>query len=476
MEPIKAQLSNGQIVDAYPLTQAQQFMFFAFNNYGQVPATLNIGTGEYWKGDFDTELMREAIAEGIERTECFRLRFVKDQQYGTLQYIVPKTEAVIEEVDHTGLTYDESYEIIKSWSTVGVEFFEKPLNTIKIMHLPEGLNGIYVKLNHVTFDGYSTKIFLADIMAIYLNKKVGAPYPKPMKPYLDMVQEELDYLNSDKCKEDQAFWINFFQTQSEPYFCDYLRDNRLMKERVEYNQPDRRYVQCFTQKTESRQLIYHISEEDTNAVLAACNERDMSVVGVLMLGLRSALSAFNERQEDVSIRLMLARRSTLLEKKSGGNRWQMFSVRSIVDENKTFKEATEVIEKSRDVVYHHCNYPFLKWVYLKNSVNKATLGQTYDSLTFSYHAPIELPYENAEVKKSSIGIWYNNNFSMQNLYLTIKHRCADNGFDVIWEYKLDEDGAAEDVAILHEKMFKVIMMGAKNPDIKIGEILDAIKL
>lgn len=476
MEPIKTQLSNGQIVDAYPLTQAQKFMFWAFNTYGKVPATLNIGTGEYWKGDFNVKLMKEAIAEAIERAACFRVRLIPDQQYGTLQYIVPKTEAVIEEVDHTGMTYDESYEIIKSWSTMGCNLFESPLNTIKIMHLPDGLNGLYVRLNHLTFDGYSTKVFLADIMGIYLNKKCGKPYPKPMMPYIDMIQKEFEYLDSDRCKEDEQFWLNYFKTESEPIFNDYLKDNRLKKERIEYNQPNRRYAQCFTQNTESRQLIYHISEEDTKAVLDSCEKNGISTVGALMFGLRTALSAFNDNEEDVSFKLMLARRSTLLEKKGGGNRWHMYSVRSIVDENKTYKEAIDIIEASRDLVYRHCNYDVLKWLYLKYSVNNASLGQTYDSLTFSYHAPIELPYENEDVKRSSLGIWYNNNFSMQNLYLTIKHRTNDNGFDVVWEYKLDEEGAKEDVAVLHEKMFQAIMMATKNPDITVKEILDAIKL
>lgn len=476
MEPVRTQLSNGQIVDAYPLTQAQKFMFWAFNTYGKVPATLNIGTGEYWKGDFNVELMKEAIAEAIERAACFRVRLIPDQQYGTLQYIVPKTEAVIEEVDHTGMTYDESYEIIKSWSTVGTNLFESPLNTIKIMHLPDGLNGLYVRLNHLTFDGYSTKVFLADIMGIYLNKKCGKPYPKPMMPYLDMIQKEFEYLDSDRVKEDEQFWLNYFKTESEPIFNDYLKDNRLKKERIEYNQPDRRYAQCFTQNTESRQLIYHISEEDTKTILESCEKNGISTVGTLMFGLRTALSAFNDNEEDVSFKLMLARRSTLLEKKGGGNRWHMYSVRSIVDENKTYKEAIDIIEASRDLVYRHCNYDVLKWLYLKYSVNNASLGQTYDSLTFSYHAPIELPYENEEVRRSSLGIWYNNNFSMQNLYLTIKHRTNDNGFDVVWEYKLDEDGAKEDVAVLHEKMFQAIMMASKNPDITVKEILDAIKL
>ena len=65
---------------------------------------------------------------------------------------------------------------------------------------------------------------------------------------------------------------------------------------------------------------------------------------------------------------------------------------------------------------------------------------------------------------------------MQNLYLTIKHRCSDNGFDVIWEYKLDEDGAAEDVALLHEKMITAMLMGAKNPNVTVKEVLDEIKL
>lgn len=476
MEPIKTQLSNGQIVDAYPLTQAQKFMFWCFNTWGKVPAVLNIGTGEYWKGDFDTQLMREAIEEGIKRSDAFRIRLIPDQQYGTLQYIVPKTESVIEEVDHTSMTYDESYEIIKSWSTMDAQFFETPLNTIKIMHLPEGYNGLYVRLNHLTFDGYATKVFLSDIMSIYLNKKAGLPYPKPMTSYVDMIQTEFAYLESDKCKEDEQFWRDYFTKGKEAIFCDYLRDNRLKKERIESGNPNRRFVMAFTDNPESRQNIFHISEEDTKTILEGSAKAGISTVGTLMLGLRTALSAFNDNEEDVSFKLMLARRSTLLEKKSGGNRWHLYSIRTIIDEGKTFKEAAEILENERDIVYRHCNFDVLKWLFIKYHASNAEVGQTYDSLTFSYHAPIQLPYENEEVRRSSLGIWYNNNFSMQNLYLTIKHRTNDNGFDVIWEYKLDEKGAKEDVALLHEKMFQAVLMGVKNPDITVKEILDAIKL
>ena len=117
------------------------------------------------------------------------------------------------------------------------DFFGKPLNLVRIMRLPGGYNGFYCKFHHLAFDGYAAKMFMADAMAIYVHKRTGAPYPKPMKPYLEAMAQELAYLDSDRRKEDRAYWMQRFSTDSEPIFNDYLLDNRLVKAREESGDP-----------------------------------------------------------------------------------------------------------------------------------------------------------------------------------------------------------------------------------------------
>lgn len=473
---VQKKLKDGSVVEAYPLTQAQRFMYFVFNTYGKNPAILNIGTGCYWKGEFDRDVLLESLKEAIERCDTMRLRFSPDQQFGLVQYMADSAEIEIEEVDHTGLSEEESFNIIKEWTKTGVDMIEKPLNTVKIMHLPDGSNGFYTKFHHLAFDGYSSRMFLSDTMAIYVSKRTGKPYPKPMKSYIDAMKKELEYLDSEQRKIDRGYFMNLFSTSPEPVFNDYLVENRVKKQREE-NNDNRRYLLLFeSEHPESRTLTYNATAEDTNKVMAYCKENGLSVPCVLMLALRTALSAFNERQNDVSFKYMINRRATLLEKKSGGNRWHLYAIRTIIDENLTFEEALAKVEEAQDEVFHHASFDPLEMYHIKHMAMKLeSLSQTYDSMSFSYHAPQVIEFETEENKRTAQGIWYNSDYSCQNLYYTIKHRLSDGGFEFIFEYRINEE-PQEDLALLFDKFFKALMMGVENPKITIKEILDKIEL
>lgn len=473
---VEKTLSNGTVVEAYPLTQAQRFMYFVFNSYGKNPAVLNIGTGCYWKGDFDKDVLLESLYEAIDRFDCMRLRFSPDRQFGLVQYLVDKADVVVEEVDHSSMTEEESFKILKDWTKAGVELFEKPLSTIKIMHLPGGYNGFYAKFHHLVFDGYSSRAFLADTMSIYVSKKTGAPYPKPLKPYIEAMKKELAYLDSEERKEDRAYFMKLFSESSEPIFNDYLIDNRLKKAREEENDPDRRYILLYEgNNPESRTLSFNVSAEDTAKIVGMCKDKGLSVPCVLMLGVRTALSSLNDNQEDVSFKFMINRRGTLTEKKSGGNRWQLFTLRTIVPEELTFTDAVKNVEDEQNDVFRHSNFDTLEMYQIKHMAMKLQcLEQTYDSLSFSYHAPQQIPFVTEENQKTAQGIWYNNDYSAQNLYLTVKHRLSDNGFEFIFEYRISES-PVKDLEIFYDRLIKSLMLGTENPEMTIKEILEKIK-
>ncbi|MCQ2462294.1 MAG: condensation domain-containing protein [Clostridia bacterium] len=476
-EMIEKELQNGQVVEAYPLTQAQSLMYWIFNTYGKNPAVLNIGTGQYWKDDFREDLLRQAIEEAVERCDTMRLRFSPDQQYGLVQYLADKAEIEIEDCDMSDISYEESYKIIKEWSKIPTDFIEKPLHVIKIMHLADGLNGLYVRFQHLAFDGYSSKMFISDVMAIYLHKKCGFPYPKPMRSYIEAVKGELAYLNSDREKEDTKYWMERYSKETEPIYNDYLLDNRLFKARKETGNPDLRYVEMFEgEHPESRTFYNELSAEQTNKIAEVCKKTGMTIPCVLMLGLRTALSAFNENQEDVSFKFMINRRSNLVAKTSGGIRMLFFTLRSIISPDTTFEQAAGILDDEEQEIFHHCDFHTLKMYHIKHTAMKMkSLSQTYDTLSFSYHSPVDTPAENDEIRATVKGEWYNNDYSCQNLYLTVKHRPSDNGLEFIFEYRIFED-SLEDLKVLYEKMIKAIEMGIDNPQITIGEILEEIKL
>ncbi|MCH5198024.1 MAG: hypothetical protein J1E34_03865 [Oscillospiraceae bacterium] len=473
-------LQNGLNVETYPLTQAQRFMFFVYNSFGKNSPVLNIGTGYYWKDDFRPDLLKEALTEAMERCEPIRMRLCFESINGVnqlVQYFVPDAEIPVEEFDFRDIPYEESYEIIKGWTKELIDMIDKPLHLVRIIRLPNGMNGMYLKFHHLAFDGYAAKAFIADVMGIYLSKKCGKPYPKPLRSYFEAMQEEFAYLDSDERKKDRQFWLETFTKESEPIFNDYLLDNRLKKAREESGDPNRRYISMYEgDHPESRTLMYELSKEESDSIMTLCRENDLSVPCVLMLGLRTALSAFNQNQPDVSFKFMINRRGTLLHKKSGGNRWHFYTLRTNIAPELSFRKAIDAVNDAQSAVLRHCNFDTLEMYHLKHMAMKMSdIGQTYDSMTFSYQAPLEVPYESEEIKATTQGIWYNNDFSAQNLYLTVKHRANDNGLEFIFEYRISEN-SREDLEILYPKMLKAIMLGVHNPDITIGEILEEIKL
>lgn len=474
---LQKRLPDGRVVEAYPITQAQSIMYYVYNSYGGNTPVLNIGTGYYWQGEADIALLRESLYEAMNRCDAFRLRFAPDRQFGLVQYLADEMDIPVEEVDLSDKTYDEAYKIMKQWTYEMIDMFYKPLHTVRIIHLENDYHGMYIKFHHLGFDGYSAKVFLSDVMDIYVSKRTGAPYPKPMKSYLEAVGKELEYLSSEQREIDKNYFINLFSTEDEPIFNDYLLENRLFKQRLENNDPNQRFVKMYEgDHPESKSAYYEVDAETTDHIMKACEKNGLSIACVLMTALRTTLSAFNRNEQDIGHKFMVNRRGNLLEKKSGGIRMHFFTIRTKVSPEKTFREAVEIVEDAQNEIFKHSSFHTLEMYHIMHQVRgTGSLDQTYDPMSFSYQPYMEIAAENEEQRKSAIGVWYNNDVSAQNMYLTVKHRPADKGFEFIFEYRLNEN-PVKDVEVFYDKMLTALRMGCEDPEMTIGEILEKIKL
>ena len=111
----------------------------------------------------------------------------------------------------------------------------------------------------------------------------------------------------------------------------------------------------------------------------------------------------------------------------------------------------------------------------KSMPEEAKADSTYDSFGLSYQPLMKSTYIDDKMEESVKSIWYNNGSTMIPLYVTIRHRKQDGGLDFCFEYR-KEPPAEYDLRILYEKIAKALVLGAENPDITVGEILDKIAL
>lgn len=471
---MEIKLSNGKKVEAYPLIPAQHLMLYLSQHHSKDAPVLNIVTGYYWQGEFDTELMKEALYEAMDRCDTMRLRFIKRRFKKVYQYLADEHGIKIIEEDLSSMPWDEAHEFIKNRSHSIIDMYDKPVNEIRIMHLENDYHGIYMKLHHLAFDGYSSKVFLADAISIYLHKKHGTAYPKPMRSYYEMVKKELEYSKSEQHKKDVEFWKGTIKNHSEPIYTDYVRPSRLKAQRIEKKKPNLRRAEVLDANPESRTIKFSLDAETSEKLVKMSAERGLSLPCVLMMGMRSALSSFNDDEKDISYKLMVNRRATLLDKKSGGVRMHFFSMRNIVEPEMTFAEAVKVIEKAQNEIFEHSNMGSMEAVILRHLAMKAGTRYTYECITFSYHPHFPMPYYGEEMKESSRGFWYNNDASVQPLYLTVMHRSYDNGLDFNFEYRI-VNSPLKELYHFYDKIHDTLVMGIENPDVKVSEILEKIK-
>ena len=468
-------LPTGETVKAYPITSSQQMMYMMSLKYGSGYPVNNIGCGVYWKGEINKGEMKAAIYEAIYRCDTMRLRFIMGKKLQLHQYVTEKSELCVQEWDLSDHTLDEAKEQLLAFSRQTIPMFNCEVHKIFLVKFKDGYQGLFMRLHHLAMDAYSLKIFINDILAIYKHKTQGTPYPKPMRSYIPVLEQELAYETSTQHEVDKQYWFASLAKESEPIFTDFMLDNRLKKQQEKF--PDRRYADIHSGLPDADAVRFSMSKERSDKITALCNQRDLSVFSVISMAVRTALSCFNDNQEDVSFKMIINRRGTIAEKKSGGLRINFLPMRSIIAPEETFCNATRKISDIQNEMYLHARLSFLETLKERHkSMDKdAKFDSTYDSFGLSYQPFVPTVCIDEEMQNTLRSVWYNNGATMIPLYLTVSHRADDAGLEFNFEYRREQD-AAYDLTVFYSKMEKIFDLAVNDPDITVGEILKETQL
>ncbi len=472
---IEMKLPNGKTVKAYPITSSQQMMYLMSLKYGSGYPVNNIGCGVYWKGEVNKAELKASIYEAIKRCDTMRLRFVMGKKLQLHQYVTEKSELLVEDWNLSDKTVDEAYDTLLKFSRISIPMFNCEVHKIFLVQFKDGYQGLFMRLHHLAMDAYSLKVFINDIFEIYKHKTQNAPYPKPMRAHIPVLEKELEYETSEQHEIDKLYWYDSLAKSTEPIFTDFMLDNRLKKQQVKY--PDRRFADIHSGLPDADAVRFSLSKETSNKVFALCNDRELSIFSVISMVVRTALSCFNDNQEDVSFKMIINRRATIAEKKSGGLRINFLPMRSIIKPEEKFCDAVNKIAEVQNEMYAHSRLSFLETLKErhKSMSKEAKFDSTYDSFGLSYQPLVPFTSIDDDMKNSLRTIWYNNGATMIPLYLTVSHRSEDGGLDFNFEYR-SEQQAAYDLTVYYSKMEKIFELCSQNPDITVGEILKEIEI
>ena len=345
-----------------------------------------------------------------------------------------------------------------------------------MIKMPDGYQGLYICVDHMTMDAQSLILFFRDVIELYASRFYDeVDHPKEMSSYIKQLEKDLAYeAGSRACEKDRKFFQELIAS-SEPIFTDIYGPKKLLDERKAAHNPKLRAATNTSDNVEANITNFHLEGEPSGQLLDFCEKYGISMTCLLLMGLRTYLQKEND-QDDVSITTTISRRATLAEKRCGGSRIHCFPFRTIVPREDTFMEGLIKIRDAQNQYFRHADYSPSEYFNYRRDYYKLKDGQTYEPLSLTYQ-PLAMKYNGPGLDKLGDIKYktarYSNGVAAHTLYLTVSHRAEDNGLDFGFEYQTGVV-TPEKLECIYYYLCRIIFRGVEDPERTVGEIIEMV--
>lgn len=183
----------------------------------------------------DIEKLKEAINIVVKKNEGLRLR-VTERDGQPVQYISDLKKENVDFLDFSN--FDEPLIEHENWSK---SIFQKAfqlenskLYYFAIYKINERECGILLNIHHIISDGWTISLIEKQICEIYSKLvKNETIYNEKQYPYTDFIQEEKEYLSSDRFYKNKKYWNEKFKSIPEEFL--YNTSNNLEGKRETFD-------------------------------------------------------------------------------------------------------------------------------------------------------------------------------------------------------------------------------------------------
>lgn len=323
-----------QNIKTYKLTQPQMRIYYEEKIY-QNSSMHNIGGLVHFYSKINIEALSKAINIFIKNNDSLRIRIIEHNDV-PLQYFEEYVDYKIDMIDFSGYE-DNTIELMK-WmqyqASKPFKLIENKLYKFAIYKLSENEYGFLIKLHHIISDGWSVSILTEQIHDLYkkiMNQKeiiVENNYS-----YIDFINSEEVYLNSEKFNKNKLFWNDKYAT---------LPPNNIFDN--SYNVKGKRKNYCF-------------NEQETKILKRFCDDNKLSV-NCFLIAIYAIYLYKISGNEDLSIGIPVYNRYGKQEKNTFGMFTSTMAFRIIIDKEKAFKDFCKDISREFKRSLVNQRYPY----------------------------------------------------------------------------------------------------------------------
>lgn len=451
----------------YPLIPPQemiQFMLkysFFHKQVTQIPDSIIVSQ----KIDFD--VMTEAFNIEIERNDCLRLVFFK-QNGNIMQYF--RDPYRIGNVPLYNFKSDEEREkVLTADAQKPIKMLKGEIFRLKYFTTYDGRYGVYINIHHLVMDNAAVFAFFNDLFAVYDHLKNSKPMPKPLGSYEDRIKRELAYVEdkSNLEKEKEAY-TEYITRNGEPVYLGVEGPKFLEAERKKKKDPSINAPSLFDPIHDKAELTKTtFSPELSEKFFAFCENNNVSPECLVQLALRMHLSKINNGHLDTYFICLCTRRRTLTEKRSGGTVTASLPWRVHLEEDDTFMSALDKMVDAQVWAFRHMDYPYLEYRDLQRELFNYSAAAGSSTMMFSWMPINEKSINGWEYEYVGYGLGR----YIMVLY-TFAMKDAHSGCLKLSCLHRTKFVSVEDIKALQNGTKRALEIGLENPDISVKELLE----
>lgn len=422
----------------YPLTNAQKSIWVADNLYpGTSQAVLSATV--IIREAIDFTLMNEAVNKVIEKNDALRIRLVNlegiPQQYFA-DFVYKKFEVL-------DFSYENGEKDYKKWEkdmaeTPFTALIDSELFNFFMIKLGKQKNICFFKFHHTISDAWGVVLIIRKTLHEYWQLLHGVASEAIEPSYIDHINDELEYLASERFDKHKEFWSEAFETV--PEFIS-MSDKGISS-------------------LVGKRKTYVLSPALSSKLHEFCNSNKVSGFSVFYALLALYLSK-KTNKKDIAIETPILNRSGKAEKNTAGMFMNNIPTRIYVEPSLDF--LTFVNESYRELKKFMRNQRYPYSSILRDFREKHQFSGTLVDVTLNYHnAKLDsvIEYE---------GIWNYCGSQTNSLSIQVSDR-ADTGLpELDYDYLL-EVFTEEDIEQMHNNMCNLLTDALDNPSKKLSEL------
>lgn len=397
----------------------------------------------YIKDEVNFDVLKKSINQLVKTNDSMRFKF-KEENGSCVQY-----ENNYEDFDIETFNFSSEKDIEKKaleMANVPFDFEDSFLFKFILFKLPNNSGGFIVNVHHIIGDSWTLGLIAKEVTGIY-SKLLNNTYEEKQFPsYINYINNEKEYINSEKYIKDKAYWDEVFSTVPEVASIPSMKDNKNISHSC--NGAREKFI---------------LPEKEISKIKEFCTNNKISVYNFFMAVYSLYLGRVSSL-DDFVIGTPILNRTNFEQKHTMGMFISTAPLRINLDHELSFIDFSKNIASNSMSLLRHQRYPYQ--AILEDLRKKDSNLPNLYNVILSYQITKTVEEENT-IKYTTDWVFNGNCADELQIHLFDLH--GEDSITVAYDYKADKYDS-QYIQDLHARILTVINQVIDNNEILLKNI------